>query len=91
MLTPKCIRLVCKGIYPTLIILLVALQRSTPDTVFTEMSEYQMTLEPMRFKEASLTIKSRKGPRNTYDSELFTDTNTGESSARSGDFERGVV
>lgn len=87
MLTPNCVQ----GIYPTLIILLVALQRSTPDTVFTEMSEYQMTLEPMRFKKVSLNGKSLKGPRNTFDSGMFTDTNAGESFARSGGSGHGAV
>ncbi|EIM90632.1 uncharacterized protein STEHIDRAFT_144248 [Stereum hirsutum FP-91666 SS1] len=50
------------GIYPTLIILLVALQRSTPDSVFTNTSEFRKSLEPMHFREASPTRKSRRRP-----------------------------
>lgn len=66
-----------QGIYPTLIILLVVHQRSTPDTVFTGPSEFPMSLEPMRFKEASITRKSQKRPDDLLS---FTETDMGESS-----------
>lgn len=76
-----------QGIYPTLIILLVALQRSTPDAVFTDSAEFRKTLEPMHFREASLTRKSRRRPDDFSDSDLFNDTHIGVVSTRVHDSE----
>lgn len=69
-----------QGIYPTVIILLVAVQRSTPDTVFTVSQAPNLSLEPMRFS-ASPTGRAKKSGE-ISDSDLFTNTTTPAVSSR---------